>query len=134
MYVTLSCLPFSSPFDTKQVNPYTTTVSLQYEKQVVSHQTTSGGGVGAGRGGMGLGLGPGLGPGQEQGLGQGPGPGQQGSGQGGLDILAYDTDATEDYLAAIYGKLRVLCMLQVAIYTPRFINITHQYTLSTRTH
>ena len=41
-------------------------------------------------------------------------PGQgQGPGQGLLDIMHYDSDATEDYLAAMYGKLRVLCMLQV---------------------
>ena len=79
--------------------------------------------MGAGRGGVGLGLGPGVAPGQEQGLGTG-----QGSGQGGLDILAYDTDATEDYLAAIYGKLRVLCMLQVTVTIPLTIDTTYQST------
>ena len=76
------------------------------------HHTTSGDGIRGTGGGIrgeepvdiSVASGPGLASGQASG---------QGLGQGLLDIMHYDSDATEDYLAAMYGKLRVLCMLQV---------------------
>ena len=115
------------------MNPHIATVSLQYEKQSFPHTTTRRSGVWAGGVGVGVGVG-GVSSGsivnlaQESGPGSGLAPGSGlGSGQGGLDIMNYDSDATEDYLAAMYGKLRVLCMLQVRLWTQHVIVITLCY-------